>query len=149
MSFVNDAFFTQDGRHIISASADGTVKVLPPHPTPGSRYPSSLPLTSVPSLTFKIWSTQSWECVHTHCSVSRASDVPVNNVIPLPQHPEHFVVCNHSDTVVVLNLRGQVRHTCYINVCKKKNQTNISFSSEIMGARRCAPLFACYPFSSL
>lgn len=27
LSFVNDAYFTQDGCHIISASADGTVKV--------------------------------------------------------------------------------------------------------------------------
>lgn len=27
LSFVNDAFFTHDGLHIISASADGTVKV--------------------------------------------------------------------------------------------------------------------------
>lgn len=27
LSFVNDAFFTADGLHIISASADGTVKV--------------------------------------------------------------------------------------------------------------------------
>lgn len=58
---------------------------------------------------FKIWNTKSWECLHTHKSVSRASEVPVNNVIPLPQHPEHFVVCNHSNTVVVLNMRGQVR----------------------------------------
>lgn len=29
LSFVNDAYFTQDGCHIISASADGTVKVHP------------------------------------------------------------------------------------------------------------------------
>ncbi|XP_056890391.1 WD40 repeat-containing protein SMU1-like isoform X1 [Takifugu flavidus] len=84
LSFVNDAYFTQDGRHIISASADGTVK---------------------------IWNTNSWECIHTHKSVSRASEVPVNNVIPLPQHPEHFVVCNHSNTVVVLNMRGQTVKT--------------------------------------
>lgn len=60
---------------------------------------------------FKIWNTKSWECIHTHRSVSRASEVPVNDVIPLPQHPEHFVVCNHSNTVVVLNMRGQVRLT--------------------------------------
>lgn len=63
---------------------------------------------------FKVWNTKSWECIHTHKSVSRASEVAVNNVIPLPQHPEHFVVCNHSSTLVVLNMRGQVRHlfTC-------------------------------------
>lgn len=80
LSFVNDAFFTPDGLHIISASADGTVK---------------------------IWNTKSWECLHTYKSLSRASEVPVNNVIPLPQNPEQFLVCNHSSTVVVMNMHGQ------------------------------------------
>ncbi|XP_033822962.1 WD40 repeat-containing protein SMU1-like [Periophthalmus magnuspinnatus] len=77
-SFVNDACFTQDGFHIISASSDGTVKV---------------------------WSTKTCDCVHTYKSLT--SEVPVNNVIPLPQKPDEFVICNHSNTVVIMNLRGQ------------------------------------------
>ncbi|XP_027872900.1 WD40 repeat-containing protein SMU1-like [Xiphophorus couchianus] len=83
-SFVNDACFAQDGFHIISASADGTVK---------------------------IWNTNSCECIHTFKSQSMTSEVPVNNVIPLPQKPEEFVVCNHSSTVVIMNMHGQTVKT--------------------------------------
>nr|XP_057929627.1 WD40 repeat-containing protein SMU1-like isoform X2 [Doryrhamphus excisus] len=85
LSFVNDASFTQDGFHIISASSDGTVK---------------------------IWNRETCECIHTFKSVARTfCEVPVNNVTPLPQNPEHFVVCNHSNTVVVMNTHGQTVKT--------------------------------------
>uniref|UniRef100_A0A8C4ZYH4 WD40 repeat-containing protein SMU1 n=1 Tax=Gadus morhua TaxID=8049 RepID=A0A8C4ZYH4_GADMO len=83
-SFVNDVSFTEDGRHILSASSDATVKV--------------------------IWNTKTSECLHTLTALS-GPDTPVYNVLPLPRHPELFVACTHSSTLLVLNLQGQTVRT--------------------------------------
>ncbi|XP_058641272.1 WD40 repeat-containing protein SMU1 isoform X3 [Onychostoma macrolepis] len=80
---INDVIFSHDGQHVISASADGTVKV---------------------------WSMKTMDCTHIIKTpdIPEGTDITVNNVVLIPKTPEHFVVCNRTNTVVVTNIHGQV-----------------------------------------
>lgn len=73
------AIFSNDGRQVITASSDGTVK---------------------------IWNTKTAELASTHTPqvLSGASEVSIHSVQLWPRNPEQIVVCNRSNTVMMMNM---------------------------------------------
>jgi len=76
--------FTADHHSLISVGSDGLIK---------------------------IWSLKTTEALSTYKSnlaASGAMDIPISSIMILPKNPDQFIVCNRTNTVVVMNMSGQV-----------------------------------------
>jgi len=80
VSFVNEAIFSADGHLVISGSSDGTVK---------------------------IWNIKTLECISTFKSLG-GNDATIHSVTLMPKNHDQFVVTNRSNTVVIMNMQGQI-----------------------------------------
>lgn len=60
----------------------------------------------------QIWNIKSAECLHTFQGGigGSAGGVRCNSVHIQPRQPDHFILCNKSSTIFVMNLQGQVNH---------------------------------------
>lgn len=77
-SFVMSARYTEDCRQCLSGSADGVLKM---------------------------WNLKSLECLNTF---RIAAEVPINCILPIAKSNDQFVICNRSNTLVIVNMQGQV-----------------------------------------
>ncbi|KAG9333583.1 hypothetical protein JZ751_011320 [Albula glossodonta] len=124
-SHVECARFSPDGQYLVTGSVDGFIEVW--NFTTGKirkvwKIQSGQCLRRIHGLksgkTLKefrghssfIWNVKTTECSSTFKSLgtSAGTDITVNNVVLLPKNPEHFVVCNRSNTVVIMNMQGQI-----------------------------------------
>ncbi|CAH2267969.1 jg8419 [Pararge aegeria aegeria] len=99
-SFVNEAVFTPDGHSVLSASSDGTVKV---------------------------WSVRTGECTATLKPLG-SGEPPVNSLLLTPKNPDHFVVCNRTNTVVIMNM--QIHEKAVIGMTHHPHQNLLATYSE-------------------
>ncbi|KAI8647908.1 WD40-repeat-containing domain protein [Parasitella parasitica] len=91
-SFINAAIFCADNTRVLSASSDGTVK---------------------------IWDAKTTACLYTvnpQPKIEKGQLNPmgglgnasVQNIVPIPKRQGQFLVCNKTNTLFIMSIRGQI-----------------------------------------
>eukprot|EP00850_Spirogloea_muscicola_P007843 SM000040S14855 [mRNA] locus=s40:832903:838014:+ [translate_table: standard] len=103
-SYVNDAIYTSDGGRVVTASSDGTVKVL------CLKDMGAEASLAVQHKAATVWDAKSADCLQTLKPPPplRGGDATVNSVHVMPKNLDHIVVCSRSSTIFVMTLQGQV-----------------------------------------
>ena len=62
--------------------------------------------------TIQVWSVKSGECTGTYKPAMVGSEgITINSIQLLPRTTDQFVVCNRSNTIYIMNIKGQVWHS--------------------------------------
>ncbi|ORX60336.1 WD40 repeat-like protein [Hesseltinella vesiculosa] len=102
-SFVNTALYSQDGSRIISGSSDGSVKIW-------DNKTTNCLFTVIPQVENKS-STASAPGGPKTKALNPTGGIggqAVQQIVPLPNQPDQFLVCNKSNILYIVNLRGQI-----------------------------------------
>uniref|UniRef100_A0A1I8EP00 WD40 repeat-containing protein SMU1 n=1 Tax=Wuchereria bancrofti TaxID=6293 RepID=A0A1I8EP00_WUCBA len=91
---ITSVYFSKDSAHVLSASFDTLVK-----------YDGHMCVSASSDGTVRVWNLKTCECVNT---VRVAGDTVVNSVNPIPKSDNQFIICNRSNTIVIVNIRGQI-----------------------------------------
>lgn len=94
-SFVNAVLYSSDSSRILSASSDGTLK---------------------------IWDVKTTDCLYTVTPqpkleknelnpVGGLGSASVQAIVPVPRKQDHYIVCNKTNTLFLVSLRGQIVKT--------------------------------------
>lgn len=91
-SYINSLCYASDRHHLVSGSSDGSVR---------------------------FWTVKGTACVGEFMPSLQASGNPfqINYVFPIQAHPNEYVVCSRSDTVVVIDNKGRLLKSYPIELC--------------------------------
>jgi WD40 repeat-containing protein SMU1 len=117
-SFVNSVLFSKDNTRVLSASSDGTVKIW------DTKTTSSL-YSVIPQMETATTLKTAAAALNPIGGLGSQS---VQQIIPLPKHVDQFVVCNKSDVLYIMTIRGHfIKAFTRVPADTKTASSNVGF----------------------